>query len=333
MAERVHIVVTSGSGNGGGLAIARDVRKRLEKEGYAARVQMFRGLGELVKWTRTAPATFSHLVAVGGDATMSAVAEAAIRLSVPFLPVPSGFGNLFTSAFEHPGEPEQVVELLGRGDLVWSDVGVVGTEIFLSHQSYGYVARIQEGVEQLHRPRQRYLRLLSYYRMAATQLSDDRLDTIQLEIDGRAIPGKAGLVTIANVETYRGFLSLTPTASPVDGVFDVCVIPSATQARMLAQLLKVVIDMPGCRDEIGLYRARHVRVRVNRRRPEDVRVLPSALPILVPPGSLERLKARQAAAQAITPVRPGPPERAASEPAPVARRARPARSTPPGVVA
>ena len=48
MAERVHIVVTSGSGNGGGLAIARDVRKRLEKEGYAARVQMFRGLGELV---------------------------------------------------------------------------------------------------------------------------------------------------------------------------------------------------------------------------------------------------------------------------------------------
>jgi diacylglycerol kinase (ATP) len=332
MAERVHIVVTSGSGDGRGLAIARSVRKRLEKEGYAGRVQMFRGLGELVKWTRTAPAAFSHLVAVGGDATMSAVAEAAIRLSVPFLPVPSGFGNLFTSAFEHPSEPEQVVALLGRGDLVWSDVGVVGTDVFLSHQSYGYVARIQEGVEQLHRPRQRYLRLLSYYRMAATQLSDDRLDAIQLEIDGRAIPGKAGLVTIANVETYRGFLSLTPTASPVDGFFDVCVIPSATRARMLAQLLKVVLDMPGCRDEIALYRGRHVRVRVNRRTSEDVRVLPSALPMLVPPGSLERLKARQAAAQATTLVRP-PRERAASEPAPVARRARPAQSTPPGVVA
>src|SRR5499426_671506 len=332
MAERVHIVVTSGSGNRRGLLVARDGRKRLKREGYAARVQMFRSLGDLVRWTRTSPATFSHLVAVGGDATMSAVAEAAIRLSVPFLPVPSGFGNLFTSAFEHPGEPEQVVALLGRGDLVWSDVGVVGTDIFLSHQSYGYVAQIQEGVEQLHRPRQRYLRLLSYYRMAATRLSDDRLDAIQLEIDGRAIPGKAGLVTIANVETYRGFLSLTPTASPVDGFFDVCVIPWATRAGMLAQLLKVVLDMPGFRDEIALYRGRHVRVRVNRRRPEDVRVLPSALPMLVPPGSLERLKARQAAAQATTLVRP-PRERAASELAPVARRARPARSTPPGVVA
>src|SRR5262249_20462580 len=196
-----------------------------------------------------------------------------------------------------PSEPEQVVALLGRGDLVWTDVGVVGTEIFLSHQSYGYVAQIQEGVEQLHRPRQRYLRLLSSYRMPATQLSDARPAGLQLEIEGRAIPGKAGLVTIANVETYRGFLSLTPTASPVDGFFDVCVIPWTTRTRMLAQLLKLAIDLPGCRDEIGLYRGRHVRVRVNRRRPEEVRVLPSALPVLVPPGSLERLKARQAAAR------------------------------------
>src|SRR5262249_43438015 len=332
MATLVQIVVTPGSGDGRAMAIARDVRRRLDQAGYGVRLQAFRTLGELVQWTRTCRAVFSTLIAIGGDATASAVAEAAIRLSVPFLPVPSGFGNLFTSAFEHPSEPGQVVTLLGRGDLVWSDVGVVGTDIFLSHQSYGYVAQIQESVEQLHRSRQRYLRLLSYYRMAATQLSDERLDSIQLEIDGRAIPGKAGLVTIANVETYRGFLSLTPTASPVDGFFDVCVIPWATRARMLAPVLKLVLDMPGFRDEIALYRGRHVRVRVNRRRPEDVRVLPSALPMLVPPGSLERLKARQAAAQATTPVRP-PRKRAASEPAPVARRARPVRSTPPGVVA
>src|SRR5215475_8496118 len=132
MAERVHIVVTSGSGNRRGLLVARDVRKRLKKEGHAARVQMFRSLGDLVRWTRTSPATFSHLMAVGGDATMSAVAEAAVRLSVYFLPVPSGFGNLFTSAFEHPSEPEQVVALLSRADLVWSDVGIAGSEMFLS---------------------------------------------------------------------------------------------------------------------------------------------------------------------------------------------------------
>ena len=90
MATLVQIVVTPGSGDGRAVAIARDVRKRLDQAGYGARVQAFRTLGELVQWTRSCPAAFSTLIAIGSDATVSAVAEAAARLSVPFLPVPSG---------------------------------------------------------------------------------------------------------------------------------------------------------------------------------------------------------------------------------------------------
>jgi diacylglycerol kinase family enzyme len=334
MAAQVQIIVTPGSGAGRAVTLARDLRKRLAQQGFAARMQAFRTLADLVQWTTTCRASFSHLLAIGGDATMSAVAEAAVRLSVPFVPVPSGFGNLFTGAFEHPSEPDPIVELLGRGDVVWVDVGVAGGGMFLSHRSHGYLARIQEDVERLHRPRQRYLRLLSYFRMAARQISDGSLDAIQVEIDGHALPGKAGLVTIANVETYRGFLSLTPGASPVDGLLDVCVIPRTTRPRILAQLLKVMLDLPGGRNDIALYRGRHVRVRVNRRKPEDVRVVPGVLPLQIPAGSLERLQVRQVAADAKAPVvTPALPERAASGLSPAARRAPPARSTPPGVVA
>ena len=333
MAALVQIIVTPGSGAGRAVGIARDVRRLLEKEGYAASVQAFRTLADLTQWTKTCHATFFYLLAIGGDATMSAVAEAAVRLSVPFVPVPSGFGNLFTRAFEHPSEPDEVVALFGRGDLVWADVGVARGEMFLSHQSYGYLERIQDDVERLHRPRQRYLRLLSYYRMAAQQLSNGSLDAIQVEVDGRSVPGKAGLVTIANVETYRGWLT-TPAASPADGMLDVCVIPGRTPRRMLAQLIKVMLDLPGCRDETMLYRGRHVRVRVNRRRPEDVRVLDGVLPLLVPAGSLDRLQARQVAAQAKTPViTPVPRVPVASELALAARRSLPDRSTPPGEAA
>src|SRR5437867_9750005 len=102
MTTRVQIVVTPGSGAGRAVVIARDVRKRLEKDGYAAQLHACRTLAELVQWARTCRAAFSYLVVIGGDATLSAAAEAAVRLSVPFVPVPSGFGNLFTSAFEHP---------------------------------------------------------------------------------------------------------------------------------------------------------------------------------------------------------------------------------------
>src|SRR5512145_1715678 len=128
MATRVQIVVTPGSGSGGAMRVANCVRQGLVAQGYAPSVRAFRTLGELEQWAKTCDATFSHLVAIGGDATVSAAAVAAVRLGVPFVPVPSGFGNLFTSAFEHPSEPKEVVDLVGQGDLVWADVGFVGDE-------------------------------------------------------------------------------------------------------------------------------------------------------------------------------------------------------------
>jgi diacylglycerol kinase family enzyme len=330
MATRVQIVVTPGSGSGGAMRVANCVRQGLVAQGYAPSVRAFRTLGELEQWAKTCDATFSYLVAIGGDATVSAAAVAAVRLVVPFVPVPSGFGNLFTSAFEHPSEPKVVVDLVGQGDLVWADVGFVGPEMFLSHQSYGVVARIQEATEQARRPRQRLLRLFSYYQMAAKHLSEASLDAIQVEIDGHPIPGKAALVTIANVETYRGFLSLTPAASPIDGLFDVCVISRTTRAGVLGQLVKLMLGAPGWRDKIAVYRGRNVRV--IRRAPQNVRIRGEALPLLVPVGSLERLRARQIAAEAAAPVVTlAPRERAASVRVPGEAPGHPARSRRPVV--
>lgn len=334
MATTIQLVVTPGSGDGRALAIARAVRKQLIRQGYAPRMQLFATLPSLIRWAKRCPADFSHLIAIGGDATMSAAAEAAVRLAVPYLPVPSGFGNLFTGTFEHPNDPAAVVELLGGGDVLSCDVGVAPSGTFLSHTSFGFLSRIQEDVEQVRRqPRRRALRLLAYYRTAAGRLSES-LDAIELEIDGTPMPGKAALVTIANVETYKGFLNLTPAASPADGHFDVCVIPRTTPARVLSQLVKVMIDAPGARDELSVFRGRHVRVRVNRRKPEDIRVLAGALPLLAPAGTLDRLRARQIAMQADAPVTtPTLHAPAACASAPAAARQRQDRSTPPAEVA
>ena len=334
MATTIQLVVTPGSGDGRALAIARAVRKQLIRQGYAPRMQLFATLPSLIRWAKRCPADFSHLIAIGGDATMSAAAEAAVRLAVPYLPVPSGFGNLFMGTFDHPHDLTAVVELLGGGDVVSCDVGVAPSGTFLSHTSYGFLSRIQDDVEQVRRqPRRRALRLLAYYRTAAGRLSES-LDAIELEIDGTPMPGKAALVTIANVETYKGFLNLTPAASPADGHFDVCVIPRTTPARVLSQLVKVMIDAPGARDELSVFRGRHVRVRVNRRKPEDIRVLAGALPLLAPAGTLDRLRARQIAMQADAPVTtPTLHAPAACASAPAAARQRQDRSTPPAEVA
>lgn len=296
MAGVVQIVVTPGSGNGRARSTARRLQKALARRGYEAHIQTFADLERLLEWSATCEPTFSHLVGVGGDATLSAAVAAAVRLSIPFVPVPNGFGNMFARAFGFADQTRRVIELFERGQIRRVDVGIRnGREIFLSHRSYGVLEEIQQAVERDGtQPRSRVLRLLAYYLMAERLLVTAPLPSIRVEVEGVLLAEDAALVTVANVETYRGFLSLTPMASPIDGLFDVFVIPGASKLRVWTRIFKILVGLPGQWDGVVLCRGRGVRVTVDGRPPDELAVRRRAFPLLVLPESVERLRARQA---------------------------------------
>ena len=119
----IQIVVTPGSGAGLALLTARRLSTLLRRQGRESRLRKFRQLAALRRWAETCEADFSHLICVGGDATMSTAAHAAIRLNIPFLAVPQGFGNVFASTFHYPDRPEAVLSLLEHGHVRRVDVG------------------------------------------------------------------------------------------------------------------------------------------------------------------------------------------------------------------
>ena len=83
-----------------------------------------------------------------------------------------------------------------------------------SRYIYGVLEPIQQVAERgRQQPSHRLLRLLWYYGVAYRFLFRHRLAGFQVEIDGRQVADDAVLVTVANVETYRGFLPLTPQQS------------------------------------------------------------------------------------------------------------------------
>jgi diacylglycerol kinase family enzyme len=301
MEKPIQIVVTQGSGDGLALSQAKAVKHALAEAGHPARVRAFGRLGELRQWAKTCGDIGSHLIVVGGDATLSEAAVAAMRLGVPLVPVPSGFGNLFARTLGYRPEPASVVELLRRGRLARVDAGAAPGGIFLSHQSYGALAHIQEATERQWRPRQRLLRYLAYLQAAVRWLREAAPGALRIDVDGQALAREAGLVTVANVETYRGFLNLTPGASPLDGLLDICAIPRTSPARLLARLLGLLAGIPGARSGVDLRRGRRVRIQREDGGIEEVRVLKGAVPALVPPGV--------AVAEPATPAKP--PRRAA----------------------
>src|SRR2546425_1175594 len=288
----VQIVVTPGSGAGRALYTARRLARLLGRRGWVADVRAFDDLPSLARWAGQVAPEFSHLVCVGGDTTLSTAATAAMRCDVPFVPVPNGFGNVFAQVFGHPERAEAVAELLEHGERRRVDVGAVGDELFLSHHSYGILEQVQQVAERGRRqPKNRTLRYLWYWNVFRRFLFSTRLAGFQVDVDGVRVADDAVLVTVANVETYRGFLSLTPTAAPIDGMFDVFVIPRVSKLRRAWRLFSLWLRLSGRWHGTRIYRGRHVTVTTPRRR-DELTTRRRALPLLVPPGAIEALKAR-----------------------------------------
>lgn len=253
----------------------------------------FGDLASLTEWARTCGPEFSAICCVGGDATQSAAAILARRHRIAFVPIPNGFGNLFASVFGHPSSPRLAARLLDDGEIRMVDVGLAGDEIFLSHRSYGFLDQIQERVEEGRRqPRGRAGRLLAYYGAAVRAVWRTPLAPLGVEVDGTLAADQAVLVTVANVETYRDFLRLTPAASPIDGRFDVFVIPRTSKLGLAWRLLRLKLRLPGRWKGIAIYRGREVVV-VSEAGRETLRVARRVLPLLLPPGAAEQFKRRQ----------------------------------------
>jgi len=105
-----------------------------------------------------------------------------------------------------------------------------------------------------------------------------------VEVDGERLPGEAALAIVANVPTYRGFLNLTPLASPLDGLLDVFCVPRTTKLRLVSLLFAALLRPPSGRGPAISRRARRVWLEVEGRASEELTVLPGALPVLVPAG-------------------------------------------------
>jgi diacylglycerol kinase (ATP) len=292
----VQVVVTPGSGEGRAMATARRLADKLKRRARGVDVRSFTDLQSLRQWAETSPPGASHIVCIGGDATLSAAAAAAMRCQMPLVPVPNGFGNVFAQVFGYAPGTTAVVELLHEGEVRHVDVGVIrheaSEEVFLSHRSFGMLEHIQQVAERGRKqPRRRLLRYLWYYGVAQRFLFRTRLASFQVAVDDTVVAADAVLVTVANVETYRGFLPLTPTASPIDGLFDVFVIPRASKLGVLWRLVSLMFRLPGRWRGVTIYRGRRVTVTTPWRR-EELVVRRRVLPLLVRPGALEALAAR-----------------------------------------
>ena len=280
----LQLVVNPVSGNGRGLAVARGLEQRLRAEGYDARTRVFRDSTEARVWVEDTRERLDTLLCVGGDSTLSEFAPVAVRLGARFLPVPTGFGNIFARAFGHRADPDFVLRLLRGGRVLQADVGQEdkGGGLFLSSRSFGFLEAIKLGVEERVPPKSGMLRYLTYVRTAVDLVRTAPTPSIEVTVDGTRVTNDAVMAIVANVPTYRGYLPLTPDANAFDGLLDVVIVPRRSNLAIVALLVGFLLHHPGRWRRVQRLRGAHISLTASGEPAEVLRVLPSALSVLAP---------------------------------------------------
>jgi diacylglycerol kinase (ATP) len=282
----VQLVVNPRSGDGVALSFGRRLACHLRTDRYDVQLlstdDLARAREELLRTGRA----LRCLIVIGGDDTMSEMAAVGMELQVPLLPVPTGFGNIFARTFGYRATVPSVLELLERGAVRHIDAGRVDRSLFLANHAFGFTEDVKRAVEVAPAlPQQRLRRCLHYWRAAAHSLVGTPLPALGVEADGTRLADGAAMVVVANVPAYRGFLPLTPAASPFDGLLDVFVVPAMPKPRLVALLLAFVVRAPGRWQDVRCRRAARVRVTTAGHVQHDLCVLPSAVPILLLPAA------------------------------------------------
>jgi diacylglycerol kinase family enzyme len=282
----VQIVVNPRSGDGLAASFGRRLACHLRTDRYDVQListdNPTRTREELL---RTGRGLWS-LIAIGGDYTLNEMAVVAMELGVPLLPVPAGFGNILARNLGYRATVPDVLQLLERGTVHPIDAGCLGRSLFLANHAFGFTQDVQTAVERAAAlPHRRLRRYLQYWRTAARSVVGTPLPALAVEADGAGVADGAVMVMVANVPSYRGFLPLTPGASPFDGLLDLFVVPAMPKTRLITLLLAFLVQAPGRWRHVRYRRAARVRVTTAGRVQHELSVLPAAVPVLLLPAA------------------------------------------------
>ena len=219
--SKTTVIVNPAAGRGRGGSLLSQVRDAFATTERST-VVATRSSGEEEQFGRAAIENGSTtIVAVGGDGTCSKIAGEilksgkACRMAV----VPTGTGNDFAKTIgvaKHT--PQQVADLLLRGNAIRIDVGVADGHYFLNSCGFGFDPSVLEATQKV-----RYLKGDAVYIYSALrQLFSYRGIEVSANGVGGVESGRMLMVTVSNGRSLGGAFKIAPHASVIDGKLDAC---------------------------------------------------------------------------------------------------------------
>lgn len=238
------LIVNPVAGQARGLRLGQQLRAALEEKGSVCSVRVTSGLGDAMRWSRSAAADgFDLIVAIGGDGTVGEVVSGQARSTqkVPVAIVPVGTANVVSLALALPWLPGMAIGNILEGRELSFDVGFLPEldRHFLLMAAIGYPAKV---IQDSPRRLKNLFGVFTY--LGAGIRNALNLDEARIFIEdenGVVREFEGNTILLSNIGKIGDLnLKVTPDTSAHDGRFDLTVISSRSLWDLIAVLFRML---------------------------------------------------------------------------------------------
>lgn len=292
--DKLYFIVNPVSGSGRDRRDFARVEALLRERGTAYEAVYSEHPGHAVALARAAVEAGERcVIAVGGDGTVNEVASVLVNTGVVMGVLPFGTGNDLARVAGFPEDPEAAVDTLLAGRTRRMDAGMANDRFFLNVSGFGFDVDVLVNTE---RYKEKYNGMLPYLLGIVRTLSHLRRLHLTVTHDGVSESFTGVLVTVGNGQYFGGGMHAVPPADLYDGLFDVLVIKNLSLLHFIS-LLPCFIKGKHMRNPVvHHFRTAELSVEceepcilnldgeLGSATPASFRLLPGAIPMLVPDG-------------------------------------------------
>lgn len=294
----VVVVVNPSAGRGKAGRLIGKIDTLLHRAGVRHEIRVSESAQDLQAQVRSAAEDGAGLVAaLGGDGTMGMAANGLLGTDAALAILPSGTADDFAASLGIRSI-EGAVRAIVEGNIVPIDVVRVTTGAEQRHYvniaGCGFDSEVSEAANAM---RIKLRGKGTYVAAVVKTLSRFTPAGFRIELDDEVVEGPHMLVVVGNAISYGGGMKVTPNASVVDGMLDVCLLEAVSTTTFLRAFPKVFRGTHVSHPNVRMARARRVRVQANRRvmvyadgervgpAPAVFEIVPAALPVVVGPNA------------------------------------------------
>lgn len=292
--DRLYFIVNPISGSGRGRRDFARVEALLRARGAAYEAVYTEHPRHAIALTQAALAAGERcIVAVGGDGTVNEVASVLVNTGVTMGVLPFGTGNDLARVAGFPGDPEAAVEVLLAGYTRPMDAGMANDRFFLNVSGFGFDVDVLLNTE---RYKERFNGMLPYLLGIVRTLSHLKRMQVAVTHDGKRETFTSVLVVVGNGQYIGGGMRAVPPADLYDGLFDVLVIRNLCLLRFISLLPRFIKGKHMGHPIVHHFRTAELQIasepacilnldgELGSSTPVTFRLLPGAIPMLVPQG-------------------------------------------------